>query len=213
MIFKHIMIALLAQHQETLLLRKRARGRKWYKENSERLREYARKYYSRNPGRCQEAMRKWRLKNPGGCRKATRKWRLENSERYRGTMRKWRLRNSEPRKAYKRAWNLNRRQTDSNFRIRLNIRSRINQVLRGKIKSGKTLSLLGCTIPKLKLHLEQKFRPGMTWENYGPVWHADHIRPCASFDLTDPEQQKLCFHYSNLQPLFAEENLLKGAKY
>jgi hypothetical protein len=52
----------------------------------------------------------------------------------------------------------------------------------------------------------------MTWENYGPVWHVDHIRPCASFDLTDPAQQRECFHFSNLQPLFAAENLAKGDK-
>jgi hypothetical protein len=57
-----------------------------------------------------------------------------------------------------------------------------------------------------------RFRPGMTWENYGPVWHVDHIKPCAKFDLTDPDQQRACFHFSNLQPLFADENLRKGGR-
>ena len=60
--------------------------------------------------------------------------------------------------------------------------------------------------------LESKFRDGMTWENYGPFWHVDHIRPWASFDLSDPSQQKLCFHWTNLQPLLATENLAKGVK-
>ena len=61
------------------------------------------------------------------------------------------------------------------------------------------------------LYLQGKFKEGMHWNNLGK-WHIDHIRPCASFDLTDPEQQKQCFHYTNLQPLWAAENIRKGAK-
>jgi hypothetical protein len=68
-------------------------------------------------------------------------------------------------------------------------------------------------IAEFKIYLQGQFRPGMTWENYGPVWHIDHIRPCASFDSTDPEQQKICFHWMNLQPLFAAENCAKKDKY
>ena len=62
---------------------------------------------------------------------------------------------------------------------------------------------------ELKAYLELQFTDGMTWENRGN-WHIDHIRPCASFDLTDPEQQKQCFHYTNLQPLWAADNLAKS---
>jgi hypothetical protein len=77
-----------------------------------------------------------------------------------------------------------------------------------------TLELLGCTIQELKIHLESQFEEGMSWENYSKAgWHVDHIRPCASFDLTDPTQQKQCFHYSNLQPLWAKDNLSKGSKW
>jgi len=79
------------------------------------------------------------------------------------------------------------------------------------IKSAKTSELLGCTVEDLRLFLEAEFVEGMSWENYGE-WHVDHIRPCASFNLEDPEEQKRCFHWTNLQPLWAQDNLRKGAK-
>lgn len=79
-------------------------------------------------------------------------------------------------------------------------------------KSFKTQELIGCSIEELKIHLESLFKPGMTWENRGVNgWHIDHIRPCVSFNLSDPEQQKQCFHYTNLQPLWAEENMSKNS--
>lgn len=87
---------------------------------------------------------------------------------------------------------------------------RIWHALKGVAKSAHTVELLGCPVCWLEVHIESMFRPGMTWENYGPVWHIDHIRPCSSFDLADPEQQRVCFHWTNLQPLFAVENLEKG---
>ena len=71
--------------------------------------------------------------------------------------------------------------------------------------------MLGCSIEFFMEYIEKQFKSGMTWQNYG-AWHVDHVRPCASFDLTDHEQQKICFHYSNLQPLWAVDNLKKGAK-
>ena len=76
-------------------------------------------------------------------------------------------------------------------------------------KSAKTLELLGCTVEQLQTFLEAEFTDGMTWENYGE-WHIDHIRPCASFNLEDPEEQKKCFHWTNLQPLWAKDNLAKS---
>jgi len=90
-------------------------------------------------------------------------------------------------------------------------RTRIN-ILLGRIsKAAHTLDMIGCSGVELKSYLESKFKEGMTWDNYGE-WHVDHIRPCASFDLSDAEQQKKCFHYTNLQPLWKEDNLRKGNK-
>ena len=106
----------------------------------------------------------------------------------------------------------NKHKFDLNWKLKNNLRSRIRLSLKGKNKSKKTMELLGCTIKQLWEHLESKFKLGMTRENHGK-WHIDHIKPCISFNLTDPEQQKICFHYTNLQPLWAEDNLKKGAKY
>ncbi len=84
-------------------------------------------------------------------------------------------------------------------------------------KSIPTLTLLGCDIVDFRKHLESLWQPGMTWENYGrwefgqPMkWHIDHIKPCASFNLIDEEQQKLCFHWTNMQPMWAQDNLSKS---
>jgi len=79
-------------------------------------------------------------------------------------------------------------------------------------KISKTTELLGCSIEHLRLWLTFYFHPGMSWSNYGE-WHIDHTKPCAKFDLTDPEQQRQCFHYTNLQPLWAGENFRKGDTY
>ncbi|MDA8212175.1 MAG: hypothetical protein M0021_09900 [Clostridia bacterium] len=99
----------------------------------------------------------------------------------------------------------------TNRKIIRNIRSRIIHILLGRKKSAPTLKLIGCTRAELRTHLEALFTDGMTWENYGKSngWQVDHIRPCASFDLTDPRQQRECFHYTNLQPLWATENRRK----
>ena len=102
---------------------------------------------------------------------------------------------------------------DGQFKIRKNIRDRMRSAMKGKSKSKNTMELLGCTIEELKTHLEKQFTHGMNWDNYGKKgWHIDHILPCASFDLTDPEQQRKCFHYTNLQPLWATDNYKKKDK-
>lgn len=89
------------------------------------------------------------------------------------------------------------------------VAKRIGAALRGKTKkSARTHQLLGCSESELRTHLEKLFLPGMTWDNRR-LWHVDHHRPCASFDLTDPEEQRKCFHFSNLQPLWAKDNLRK----
>ena len=103
-------------------------------------------------------------------------------------------------------------QTDINFRL-LNIcRSRTLKALKGFDKSASTIKLLGCTSDELRQHIESLFKSGMTWENQGKGgWDIDHIIACATFNLVDPEQQRICFNWSNLQPLEHIENIKKGA--
>jgi len=122
-------------------------------------------------------------------------------------MKKWRSKNREYAATYERE----RKKRDPIFKMTRNLRTRLYYGLKRKQKSGHLLDLLGCSILELKQHIEAQFQNNMTWENYGE-WHIDHIKPLASFDLEDDSQLKLACHYTNLQPLWAKDNLSKGAK-
>lgn len=105
----------------------------------------------------------------------------------------------------------NRRRTDVIFRLADNCRKRVSTYVTRNSREQSSLELLGCTVSALKAHLEAQFTKDMSWDTYGRHgWHIDHIKPIASFDLSIPEQVQECFHYTNLQPLWAEENLRKG---
>ena len=122
---------------------------------------------------------------------------------------------------YGKKYSSNRRKIDINFKISMNLRNYIHSAIKRIFKSKHTLELLGCSIEQLKKHLESQFQSGMTWSNWGTgfngkgmkEWHIDHIKPCISFDLCKTKEQLKCFHYTNLQPLWAKENLSKGNKY
>lgn len=107
---------------------------------------------------------------------------------------------------------------DVTLRIKSSLKSRLILALKRNWKSGHTLDLLGCSIDYFKKHLESQFKDGMSWKNYGrgwngkKEWHIDHIYPCDSFDLSKSSEQKICFHWSNLQPMWAKDNLRKGNK-
>ena len=113
-----------------------------------------------------------------------------------------------------------RRKRDHVYRLVRNLRYIVNYQTKNSLKKRgdnynkmyHTLEILGCTGEVLADHLRSLYTEGMTDENYGE-WHVDHIRPCASFDMTDPEQASECFHYTNLQPLWAKDNRQKSDKY
>jgi hypothetical protein len=155
------------------------------------------------------------------------KWRTENPDKYRAyrdseecrraarrATQRWQQKNRDAINAYRRA----KTESDVGFRLRINLAGRIGQAVRyvWGHKSARTLDLIGCSIEELRAHLESLFSPGMSWENYGygdDKWHIDHIRPCALFDLTDADQQRKCFHFTNLQPLWQPENFKKNSRF
>lgn len=95
-------------------------------------------------------------------------------------------------------------------RIAKALRRRLEKIIKGYRR--KTEDLIGCSVFQLRAHLESQFQSGMSWKNYG-AWHIDHVWPCISFDLRVSENQLRCFNWSNLQPLWAKDNLSKNAKY
>jgi hypothetical protein len=114
-------------------------------------------------------------------------------------------------KQYNKTYSINRRKKDPIYKLGLALRSRLNNAIRNNQKKGSAVRDLGCSIAELKQHLESLFQPGMTWENWTfKGWHIDHIIPLSAFDLTDREQLLKACHYTNLQPLWAKDNLSKG---
>lgn len=106
-----------------------------------------------------------------------------------------------------------KRASDPEYKLKVLLRQRIGKAIQKDYKFSSAVMALGCSISEFKRFIEQKFRAGMTWNNNTHLgWHLDHIKPLASFDLTDPEQQKEALHFSNYQPLWWDENLSKGAR-
>lgn len=112
-------------------------------------------------------------------------------------------------------WRRRRLMADPTFRISCKLRTRISVAISRQVKGGKKFrsleGLLGCTTEQFMAHIQSRFRPGMSWGNYGE-WHIDHIKPCCSFDLGDEAQQIACFNFMNCQPLWASDNLSKNGR-
>ena len=189
---------------------KRAKEYNQRPEVKERHTKRQRRY--RKEGRYAERLIKHNLKYREKRKLNTRKWKKANPEKWSNNAKRYRRKrvlNGKSREYYnKRYYN------DPKFRIMANLRARLYMALKrqGLQKTTATIKLCGCSLEKLKQHLESQFTDGMSWNNKGD-WHIDHIKPCAAFDLSDVEEQKKCFHYTNLQPLWALDNMRKGAKY
>lgn len=172
----------------------------YYQNNKEKEKERAKKYALSNPEKVKQMRKNW-WKNKGKT------YREDNIEKIRISANKYNRKKSTKLKR------LERKKTDPVYWIRHLLRSRIGNAIKRQygIKSLTTIELIGCSIEECRKHLEGQFKDGMTWENQGE-WHIDHIYPLSKFDLTNQEEQKKAFHYTNLQPLFAKDNIRKGNK-
>ena len=114
-------------------------------------------------------------------------------------------------KNYLREYNRKRKLTDIQFKTAALLRARLYHALDGTAKNGSAVRDLGCSLEESVVYLEGKFTDGMNWSNYGK-WHIDHIHPLSKVDLTDRKQLLTVCNYTNLQPLWARDNIVKGNK-
>ena len=140
-------------------------------------------------------------------------WRAENSETFKKICKTYR--EKEDKKLHRAQYLKEKYTTDMNNRLEKLYRNRVRHYIKiggGKSSKDKYTDLLGCSYETLIKWLESNFVEGMTWNNYGDVWQIDHTTPCSVFDFTIEENAKACFNWSNLYPLFGEENLEKSCK-
>jgi hypothetical protein len=165
--------------------------------------EKAKEWRENNKEKRKEQYDKWYTKNRETRLKKRKQWREENKDK----LKKYREENKHiQREFYK------RHKDNPLFKLKSSVRCRIRIAIKKQRlnKNTSTSKMLGCTWKELKTHLENQFTEGMTWDNYGK-WHVDHIKPLA-LAKTEEEMIKLN-HYTNLQPLWAKDNLSKGSKY
>ncbi len=164
-------------------------------------------YYSRHRSERKKQSSDYQKANREKCNLYKKEWAKRNISRVKAARRKWLKKNPN----YQLNWVLNKRRNDAGFRILCALRRRLYDAKLRKSWSKNSTQLLGCSLEDFRIYLESKFEPEMSWNNYGD-WHIDHIVPCALFDLTREDHRKRCFHFSNLQPMFAIENQKKAAK-
>lgn len=186
--------------------------------HKERFKKWYADYYEKNcEAKREQAKVRWANRTQEQVeaeQERVRKWRKDNAEYARKKRKAYYQKNQKRIIQQKKEYTRRKRAEDPYFRLKCSLRSRIRNAMFGISKSASTMELIGCSVEEYRAHLESQFTDGMTWENYGiGGWHIDHIKPCVSFDLTDPEQQKECFNYKNTRPLWAKDNIRKGGKY
>jgi hypothetical protein len=177
--------------------------------NKEKIKSRDHKYYQKNKEKISECGKTYRAKNEVTIRHYRQQYKQENRLLLAGKGRDYYQKNKKTvnqklQEKYK---------YDIRYKLALNLRRRITKAIKIGQKSGSAVSDLGCSINEFKIYIEQQFQSEMSWDNYGIYgWHLDHIIPLASFDLTDRAQFLKACHYTNYQPLWAEDNLKKNDK-
>lgn len=174
------------------------------------MKEINNKSYINNKKKCNSKAKIWYENNKNEHSKKQNQYGKDNPEIRRKATAKYLKNNPEYYNQYRR----NRYHNNPQFKLRIILGNRLNGVLKkNKItKAFNIIKLIGCSLIDLKYYIETQFKPEMTWDNHGIYWEVDHIIPCDLFDLTDIEQQKQCFHYTNMQPLTKTENRIKSNK-
>jgi hypothetical protein len=186
------------------------RTKEYREKNRDQLLAKQRAFRTNYPDLVKERKRQDYLKHRDKRRAAINRWNAANKDKVLAYLREWRVANADRFRAAKRAYYLEKKRHDPAFLVLTRLRRRLNHYLSGGSRCASAKELLGCTLDEFLRHIELQFPNGMNWENRNE-WHIDHIIPCAAFDLTDPEQQRRCFHYTNMRPLWAHENRRKGA--
>lgn len=183
-------------------------------ELKQRKSEYGKRYYQKYLDRIKAGKLKWRRENPEAFRQKNWQYRQNaNKEKRRATGREYYQKNRKNLVKKSVLWQAKKRKMDSVFAFYCRIRTRVRQCLKKNAPTNRprTIELFGCTVRELRDYIESKFQSGMTWDNWGRKgWHIDHIRPCSTFNLIDPLDQRRCFHYTNLQPLWEPDNIRKA---
>lgn len=190
--------------------------KKWFKIHKNELKEKSKKYRKIHKQEIKELKKLDYQKNKINILKRVKKYQNNHRNKIKKYQKNYHKNHRKDIELYKK----NRRNIDINFKIKHNLSCRLREILKGKYKVKTTNELLSCTIDFLKRYIQSKFTPRMTWKNYGTghngkgmkQWHIDHIKPCANFDLSKLNEQRKCFHYTNLQPLWAKDNLIKSDK-
>jgi hypothetical protein len=161
-----------------------------------------------------EYLRNWYQANKARQLELGRTWRKNNADKRRITEKRSRRKNMTKFRAYQREYKKKKRLNNPSYIMEYRLRRRVNKVIAraGATKSASTFDLVGCSPSDLMTHLEATFTKGMSWDRRDEL-HIDHIVPCCAFDLTSPEEQKKCFHYTNLRMLWAKDNLQKGSRH
>lgn len=192
----------------------RAYNKKYAEDHCEYIAQYRSQYYQKNKDQIilQHKEYTGRPKIIKKLANYNKDYRRKNKDQ----LREYEKNRYPKRKNYLRDYCKMRWDTDIEYRIISNLRSRLYLAIKHckTKKSDHSMKLIGCSIKKLIKHLESQFDDKMTWDNYGYYgWHIDHIKPCALFDLTKPKEQRKCFNYKNLQPLWGPDNWSKNSSY
>ena len=155
---------------------------------------------------CKSCCKSW--VKPEKLKEYARNWNAKNPEKRKQIQDNWYSKNP----GYSAKWQKNERKINPQYRIKFNLRERMRKALKGNWKQGKTIEMLGLNIPEYKEYLSKQFNKDMSWDNYGSYWEIDHIKPCDSFDLSNLEEQKKCFIFTNTQPMEVSKNRIKSNK-